>query len=252
MSYKKQMLRDFKNEKFDIIIQAGQSNAEGCGLGTATTPFLPNDNIWYFNGDFSISMAQERTAWNEIIGDFSLSFASEYIEKGLLKDGRKLLILRTAIGGTGFSDKRWGMEDDLFLRMMEMIKTALALNPDNKLVAFLWHQGETDAILNATYEMHYENLSNLVNAVRSTFGYPNLPFVAADFVDHWKKDNLVVCEPVVKAISDLCATIGNAKFFETSELLSNDKKVGNGDTIHFCRESLNQLGVEYFKGFSAI
>ena len=29
------MLRDFSKEAFDIIIQAGQSNAEGCGLGPA-------------------------------------------------------------------------------------------------------------------------------------------------------------------------------------------------------------------------
>ena len=70
------------------------------------------------------------------------------IESGKLKPGRKLLIIRAAIGGTGFSDERWGMTDDLYLRMIEMIKTALELNSKNKLAAFLWHQGETDAILN--------------------------------------------------------------------------------------------------------
>ena len=49
-----------------------------------------------------------------------------------MEPGRKILILRTAVGGTGFRDHRWGMTDDLYLQMMEMIRTALSLNPKNR------------------------------------------------------------------------------------------------------------------------
>ena len=246
------MVKDFSSEQFDIVIQAGQSNSEGCGLGDTSTPFIPNEKILYMHGDFSISIAQAHT-WDTVpIGNFSLSFATEYVSKGKLQEGRKLLVLRTAVGGTGFSDKRWGIGDDLFTRMMDMTKTALALNTKNKLVALLWHQGETDAGNNVSRDVHYKNLTTLVNTVRSTFNCDNLPFIAGDFVNEWKIANLSICEPVVTAIKDTCADIGNAKFVETSELLSNNQQVGNEDTIHFSKDALDKLGRKYFEAFCEI
>ena len=246
------MLRDFSKEEFDIIIQAGQSNSEGCGVGDVENPYTPNDNIWYLNNDFTISMAQERVWGNAIAGDYSLSFAREYIESGKLMAGRKVLIIRAAIGGTGFLDNRWKLEDDLYLRMMDMIKTALSINANNKLVAFLWHQGETDAFLNADFQTHYTNLSTLIHHVRTTFDCADLPFIAGDFVHHWKFENIEICTPVINAIKEVCSTIGNSLFVETTGLQSNDQKVGNQDIIHFCREALYQLGRLYFRAFENI
>lgn len=125
------MLKDFKNENFDIVIQAGQSNSEGYAFGEVAHPFEPDPKIWYFNQDFTISIACEKVAGNLIQSNFSLSFAQQYIANGCLKDGRKLLILRAAVGGTGFVDNHWKPNDDLFLQMTKMIKTALELNSEN-------------------------------------------------------------------------------------------------------------------------
>lgn len=246
------MLRDFSKEKFDIIIQAGQSNSEGCGQGDTEKPYSPNENIWYLNNDFSISMAQERVWENSVVSDFSLSFAREYEESGKLMSGRKVLIIRAAVGGTGFLDNRWKPNDDLFLRMMKMITTALELNTANKLVALLWHQGETDASLNADFQTHYKNLSTLINNVRKTYKCKNLPFIAGDFVHHWKSENMKICEPVIDAIKEACSDIGNAIFIDTTGLQSNDQRIGNQDNIHFCREALYQLGVKYFKAYEEL
>lgn len=246
------MLKDFSKEQFDIILQAGQSNSQGSGIGDALKPFQPSEDIWYLNNDFTISKAQELVSGNNIVGNFCLSFASEYVKNEMLGKGRKLLIICAAVGGTGFLDKRWGMQDDLFLRMMEMIKTALSLNSQNRLVAFLWHQGETDASLKADYKTHYKNLSMLINAVRHTFDCHKLPFLAADFVKQWKNENHEICEPVVNAMKDICSSIGNARFIDSEGLQSNDQKLGNSDTIHFCREALNQLGLMYFNAFRKI
>lgn len=243
------MLKDFSREQFDIIIQAGQSNSDGTGKGDALKPYQPNEDVWYLNGDFTISKAQEYVSENCIIGNFSLSFADGYIKKGMLEKGRKLLIIRAAVGGTGFLDKRWGMRDDLYLRMMEMTKTALNLNPGNRLIALLWHQGETEAFLNANYDTHYKNLFMLIDSVRNTFNCDKLPFIAADFVGQWKSANYEICEPVVNAMKDICDNVGCARFIETDGLQSNDQKLGNGDTIHFCREALYGLGAMYFDAF---
>lgn len=249
------MLRDFSKEKFDVILQAGQSNAEGCGLGKTEDPYVANYSVWYLNNDFSISKAQERIATkesnNSIIADFSLPFAREYMANDL-KEGRNILIVRAAVGGTGFVDKRWNPTDDLYLKMMDMTETALSLNPENKLVAFLWHQGETDAANCVDYQTYRNSLSTLINNVRTTFSRKDLPFIAGDFVWHWKSQWLDRCEPIVKATKDICNEIGYAEFVQTDDLLSNDQAVGNEDIIHFCRDSIYKLGVRYYNAYQKI
>ena len=99
------MLMDFTKIPFDIILQAGQSNSEGCGFGAVRDPFEPDSRIWYLNNNFTVSMAAEVVWGNNAICNFSLPFAACYIKKGLLKEPRKLLIIRAAVGGTGFLDR---------------------------------------------------------------------------------------------------------------------------------------------------
>jgi len=246
------MQNDCKNEKFDIIIQAGQSNSEGCGFGDTDVPYVPDDRILHMEKDFGIIVAKERVQEVNVYGHFCLSFAREYVRNGDLQPGRKVLILRTAVGGTGFSDKRWGLGEDLYEKMMAMIKAALALNPENKLVALLWHQGETDAGWKATGEYYYDKLKTLVASVRDTFGNKALPFVAGDFVQEWKAKNLAQCDIVIGAMRKVCADIGSAGFVETDGLLSNNQKNGNGDDIHFCRDALYQMGARYYAAYRGI
>ena len=243
-------LENYKNEIFDVIIQGGQSNAEGCGSGPVRDEYAPREDVLYMNNDLTVSIAEERL-WDGVkINEFALNFSREYIRKGKLKNGRKILILRTAVGGTGWADHRWGMTEDLYLKMMEMIKAAVNLNPENKIVAFLWHQGETDA--GSEYDVHYNHLKELVESVRNTYNYPKLPFIAGDFVNEWKTENLKICEPVIAAVKDVCKNIGYAGFAETSDLHSNNQDTGNSDVIHFSREALNQLGARYFDIFEKI
>lgn len=248
------MLKDFSKMKFDVLIQAGQSNAEGTGFGPAPEPYQPNDRVWYLNRDLVITPAAETVLENETRGDFSLSFARSYLKNGLLEEGRDLLILRSAVGGTGFLDQHWGLQDDHFLTMMEMIKTALALNPENRLIALLWHQGETDACLNASYDVHYEHLNKLLHAVTERFDAGTLPFIAGDFVQQWKEENPAICAPVVDAMRDVCRNYPAGAFVETDGLPSNYQELQHEtlnfkDSIHFSRASLSLLGERYFEAF---
>ena len=66
------MLRDFTAERFDIIIQAGQSNADGTGFGPTADPWVPTEDVWYLNGDFTVTLATEAVNGNEIQSNFSL------------------------------------------------------------------------------------------------------------------------------------------------------------------------------------
>lgn len=245
------MLYDFTKEKFDILIQAGQSNSYGCGFGDAVCPFEDDDRVFYLTGRFMIVPAAEQIYLNAIQGNYSLAFARRYIRSGRLEEGRRLLILRTSEGGTGFGDHRWDAEGDLFLRMLEMTRTALALHSENRAVALLWHQGENDVGCGMTEEDYAAHLRGLVGAVREICKNPALPFVAGDFTEQWRKEMGEKCLPVQTALRRVCDE-GAGAFVETDGLLSNAQQNGNEDTIHFSRDALYSLGERYFSAFDRI
>ena len=252
------MLHDFTQDKFDILIQAGQSNSEGYGFGPTDAPYQPDGRVWYLNQDGTLTVAAEKVAGNGIQTNFALPFARAYLDAGRLASDRKLLIIRSAVGGTGFLDNHWKLTDDLYLQMVEMTRTALSLNPENRLVALLWHQGETDAGCHATYEQHYNHLMTLVRSVREAFDTPALPFIAGDFVHHWRDANAEICAPVLEAIRAVCRDCGHGGFVETDGLKSNaleqiDHPLGWGeDTIHFSRRAIYDLGRRYFERFTDV
>lgn len=261
---------DFSNVKFDIIIQAGQSNSEGCGVGPVTQELIPSPNAFYLHAEktvtvaddnliiefhdkpFVISPAKERLNDNGVaLGDFSLTFAEEYEKAGLLASDRKLLVIRGGVGGAGFQKKHWGLQDCLYLKLLELIDYALSLNKENRIVGFLWHQGEHDAFEGNTPANYKKQLAALVNGVRTHVG-EQIPFIAGEFVNDWKRKNIDICAPILQVIREVAQESGKGGFVETSDLLSNDQKHGNGDDIHFCRESLHILGRRYFAEYQRI
>lgn len=259
---------DFINIPFDVIIEGGQSNAEGSGIGPVKNDYVPTDKILYleaekevkatesgmeiryFNKPFVIDIAKERRLNDNIYGDLALTFSEEYVKNGFLKSDRTVLIVRGAIGGTGYAKKQWGLNDAVYKKMIELTDYALSLNENNKIVAFLWHQGEHDAFEGNTSENYHAQLTDTLKDVRKRYG--EMPFIAGDFCSEWKNKNLSACEPIVNAIRQVVKENEKSGFVETKDLASNNQQTGNGDDIHFCRESLHLLGRRYFNEWKSI
>ncbi|MBQ9481968.1 MAG: hypothetical protein IJU84_07385 [Clostridia bacterium] len=283
----------YETEGYDIIIQAGQSNAEGNGYGDvgATATYVPREDILYYTDSthynnypsdddlsklrWSVIRAEERPTSVGPRNDFSLVFAREYRNSGLLPEGRKILIVRAAIGGTGFSENHprvpswnWKPTGDLYPRMIKAVQDALKLpfgdsvTYKHRLVAFLWHQGENDAIGRMAENTYYNYLNNLLNNVRTTFNCPKLPFVCGDFVHDWKYSEVGTtnaCEKILNATKRVCSGNAPAAFVPTEGLKSNkqdpthpDSPDIKGDNIHFCREAINLLGKKYYDAYKAL
>lgn len=251
--------------KFDIIIQAGQSNAEGCGLGEVEKEYLPTDKVWlldapkrvtalpdrmdivYLDEPPILKIAEEAVGENGKVGNFGLTFAEEYMKAGMLEEGRRVLIIRAGVGGTGFWRKEWGVGSLLYNKLVELVDYALSLDKDNRVVGLLWHQGECDSVEKNPPEKYGEALKAQMLDTRARYG--EMPIVAGDFVNDWKSKNLALCEPIVQTIKEVLEECGRSAFVETADLLSNDQKTGNGDDIHFCRESQHILGGRFFEAF---
>ena len=249
-------------DKYDIILQAGQSNAAGYGHGPAAENYIPDPRVLYLTagnpqaaeyepkGEMEIHIAAERPDPDrpgDILGDFSLSFAESYAKAGRLAADRKLLIIRSAVGASGFLKGYWRIGDPLYQRMLKMADYALSLNPENRLVGFLWHQGEHEAaFLNDPARYHDEFLA-VVRSVKERYG--EVPFVCGGFCKQWADENQPACDNIQAVIRAVAEEVGGA-YIETADLRSNDQKCGDGDTIHFCREDLQELGRRYFAAFT--
>ena len=263
-------------DKFDIIIQGGQSNSEGTGIGPVTTEYIPDERImylaahktcvWtapavaagegklvitYLDKPFELNIAEERG--EQKVGDFALTFAKEYIKSGMLEEGRKLLIVRGAVGGTGFvQTQEWGVGNILHEKMVELSLHALFLNPENRVIAFLWHQGEHEAVRGNTPKAYKTQLIQTVSDVRGRLNLPALPFIAGDFVPEWRDKNAEKTAPIIGSIREAVRELGNAEFVESDNLKSNNQEIGNNDDIHFSKESLHKLGVRYFNAYKKL
>lgn len=266
------------NDNYDIIILGGQSNAEGYGKGDVTEEYERNEKILWLNdkanphfekgidgNDFlaidypsetNVEIADEPCDNLGKTGKLALFFAKKYVESGFLNSGRKLLIINAAVGGTGFARNEWGVGNVLYNRMLSMTDEVISQNDKNRIVAFLWHQGECDAFENASwtvaerYRKHYYNLRRQTESLKIHFG-TDIPFICGGFCDEWYNKNKTSSDAVQHAIKDVCRDIGG-KFVETHGLLSNNQKTGNGDDIHFCREASHILGSNYFNAYRRI
>ena len=256
------------NTDYDIILVAGQSNAQGCGIGDDPFEYIPDDNILIERGDFKAEVKTseygneyydiqlsdnyyiEKATLKDGRGCFAFSFAKKYKELNL-KEGRKVLLIQTSIGGTGFSKKHWGVGDMLYERMCKMVRYALSLNSNNRLVAFLWHQGEHDTFENPQFnfeerkQFYYDNLNSMINSFRKEFGF--LPFVCAGFTRQWFESYTSQSKAVYQAIEEVSKINKGVAFISnTQDLKSNAEKVGDNDEVHFCKEAQSILGLRYY------
>ncbi len=267
---------NYDNTEYDIIVVAGQSNAFGNGLGGTDNPWKEREDVLMLKNDFVtchkrptedtvyidinaqedgyIEVAKERydQRLDQTIGNFSLTFAKMYADK-YLKDGRKALIVFTPVGGTGFVGKHWGQEDKLYLRMRDMVDSALKLNKNNKIVAYLWHQGEHDGYenRNLSYEgsrdFYDEKFTEFFNSIREIYGQ-NVPFICGGFTNDTIEEYRITTEAVIDVLKKKMEENKLTKYIDTSDLKSN-KALGYKDPYHFCKRSLEVLGERYFNAF---
>ena len=260
----------------DIIIMAGQSNMEGNGLGAPEMAYQPCDDILMLTGDLNTRVEKKAYGNAYLVVDYSKEYsigvAGERVESGLsryslalrfaelykkrdLKEGRQILLVQSAVGGTGFAKGHWGEGCPLSERMLDMVGAALAMNPENRVVAMLWHQGEHDAYEGESLSPedlrcgYRQGLSTLIRRTRVAFG--DIPFVAAGFTKAWMREYPEQNEIVLSVTEELCQALSKAAFIgNTLDLSVNDELVADGDTVHFSRPALITLGERYYKAFA--
>ena len=274
------MLEEFATKKFDVILLIGQSNASGSGLGQPEYAYKVNPRIYSLSNEYAATV--EKTAYgNEYLNiaytddygiklteeyenssgkgkaaTFAFFFAEKYLKNDLKAD-RDILIVEAAIGGTGFSKNHWGVGDPLYERAIKLTRLALSLNPENRLITMLWHQGEHDSYENAQFndkerfEFYYGKLSAMLKGLRRELGV--VPFIGAGFTKEWYDEYERQCKAVYSATEKVFGENPACRFItDTFDLDCNHDEVGTEDYVHFGKKSLITLGERYYNAFKEL
>lgn len=279
---------------YDIIILAGQSNAAGVGLGPFTDPFsLPDINNRIFQigrfGDHNVKIIPADDileSWDKKLPTvtFATSFARRYAATSLAPQ-RKVLIVPVAKGGSvsyqwddkvdsslrvpgmpGFDDSTVLLED-----LLQRTQIAMQAPGTNRVVALLWHQGESDVACLAknawcnsatpNAEAYKTRMQYVFTKIRKQFPASKIPVLVGGLVPSWKgfvteksswlekwkaNNQKAQIEDALKSVS---SWLGTSAFVSSDKLLSNDDVLKNQDTIHFCAQSSIELGARYFEAY---
>ena len=176
---------------YDIILVMGQSNTcYGTGLDpdidTSDTDIkqmarFNRHNYEIIDAIEPLHNHDEFLITSNRIG-IAMTFAKLY-KNDYLTTGRKIVIIPCGKGSSGFINNFWNPGDTLYEDAVFRTNKVLSQNPNNRLVAILWQQGEAD-----TWNLNYDvNLDNMITNLRNDISgdISNVPFLLGGMVPYW-------------------------------------------------------------------
>jgi len=237
-------------EVYDVFLIAGQSNTlNGC---CKDPNIQKNDSLILQLGRFDdenlkVIPAREPLAHHNAkpnrIG-FAMTFAKLYKDK-YLEEGKKILLIPTGHGGTGFIDNHWNPGDDLYEDAMMRVNYVFEKYPQSKLKAILWQQGEKD--VNQKSDHYRENLDTMIVQIRKDIAAADVsvPFFMGGMVPYWveKKKRREVQQRYIRKTSERHP---NVWYVDPNNPFTIKKAKNKDDEIHYDAKGQVELGERYF------
>jgi hypothetical protein len=268
------------DEKWDIcrnstekllVLLAGQSNMAGRGVaGPDDLTEIPN--VLMIRPDFKWQPAIEPiTKDRRFIGTFQASGEKiisndpfetvlpigdqQVVGVGLGRTFGRLLaennpgktvgLIPSAVGGTSIAAWMPGGVDDHDpdnFPYDTAVKKAREAQKSGRIVAVLWHQGETDA--QRKTPDYTEKLRMVVHNFRRDLQLgDDIPFIAGDMASFYRDDIKENIGIVDQALATLAREEPSFRYVPTKDM--NHR----GDNLHFDTDSLHKLGERYFNAY---
>ena len=254
-----------------LVLLAGQSNMAGRGYA-GEDDLLPVPGVKYIRPDLKWAEAIEPiTKDRKFIGTFNADGSKivsddpfETVIPGkdqqvvgvgpgrtfgkLLAEanpGKTVGLIPVAVGGTSIAAWQRGGVDEWdpqnFPYDFAIIRAKEA-QKSGKIVAILWHQGESDA--SKQTKNYKEQLTNTVLNFRQDLGLAqNVPFIAGDLASFYAPEINDHTHIVDKALNELEQEIPTFLVVHTKDLTHR------GDHLHYDTPSLHELGKRYFTAY---
>ena len=88
--------------------------------------------------------------------------------------------------------------------------------------------------------------------MRKRYADHDFPIIAGEFVREWIETMKEECDAILSATKDALRDIGNAALTSSEGLLSNGRKNGTADILHFSKEALAIFGKRYFEEYEKL
>ncbi len=223
----------------DLAILAGQSNATGRGLISASA-FAPNEtvaNTQIFNSSNSTWATLQAGVNNAGFTTSHLGCEMNLAKKFTTLSGKNLQILKSTADGLPITS--WDTANSNFINLqLAMRRAKWALEDDGYVPKpfFIWYQGESDAQTNAEAIAYAARLQSFLNALMATPGFEQMLSYIVQIAQ-----NPVYADTgtVVNAQMTTCMTTpfsAYCHYVETSDIAVNS------DQNHIDAPSLDALG----------
>jgi hypothetical protein len=146
---------------------------------------------------------------------------------------------------TGDGAYAWNPSDtrsrvNLFTRALGQIDAALAQDPDNRLVAVVWAQGESDAT-RTTSEGYRTMLLDVVDRLNARYGA--VPFLIGGMVPEWlnaspQRQAIDQAQQAAPSLRANVSYVPGAAGYSRSE-----------DSIHYTAAGARAMGAKYFAAY---
>ena len=239
---------DLEDDSFDIILIAGQSNTHS-GLGLDKSIDTPHDSVYQLGrfGDNDLKLIgaieplDHHTKGDAKIG-FGLTFAKELVNSKLSKN--KVLLVPCGYGGSSFRANQWNKGDYLYEDAVMRVNYLLKKNSNNRLLAVLWHQGESDV-----GQSNFQgNLDHFIEDIREDLGDKELPFILGGMVPYWVNKNQKRIDQQL-ILQNTRLRIKNVGYVDPNLPFVIEKNNNEVDEIHYDASGQRELGRRYYQEY---
>lgn len=250
------------NYGYDVVVLAGQSNMVGrAALESGVDDNLTalQDRVYQFPFDQNVnSSGVVQTSIVSKVVTLPLDFISNvpggssgeqanttsiwktFCESiiSYIPAKRRILLVPAAKGGIGFEQNNWTARTGAFYTaMVNATNAALSVHPTNKIIAFLWHQGESDAATNFKYGAFLAQFYNCICADISGMS-SNVPFLMGEIYENANENNI----NINKVLRSFGVT-GTGRYVVSANGLTTT------DDVHFDTASIRAFGTLYGESF---
>lgn len=245
-----------QGRSYDVVVVMGQSNALGAGEGWEPLGAdAPHANVYQMSSypaleDLVLPAADPLLNPQPMFGrvGFGLTFAKDYAEA----TGRDVLIIPVGVGETGFTEaggRTWDPDNEtapinLYERAVEQIGDALGKNPNSRLVAVLWHQGEGD-VRTMSGDEYQERLDRVIDGLRESYG--DAPFL----VGGMSPDRMAEMGGLYTEVYEAHRTVAD-RMPETAFVPAPEGMHNVGETIHLNAAGQRYLGNAFWEAYEAL
>jgi hypothetical protein len=246
---------DVPETGYDIVIGFIQSNMRGVADDyAASDQFNSNLNVYMWNhSSSSIVPVQEPMSTAETTTGMGASntFLKDYATQSLA-NGRKLLFVNVARGGTGFTTPstnsgstgfhwRYDLANDsnnLARRSVDVINNAVAAaGPGSRFVAFLANHGSTDGSNNTAKATFKTYLQTWINWIRNELDSTDIPYVMMQM-----RPSLIANETRHRIIAEAQAETATELPLTGYALAPVGAQYARNDSVHFNAAGMRIIG----------